>query len=63
MSKAKVAIVTGASRGIGAATAKLLAAQGTTVAVNHSRSRERGEHVVAEITGTYLPINGGTQMS
>ena len=63
MSKARVAIVTGASRGIGAATAKLLASQGAKVAVNYSRSRERGEHVVAEITDTYLPVNGGTQLS
>jgi 3-oxoacyl-[acyl-carrier protein] reductase len=46
----KVAIVTGSSRGIGAATAKLLAANGTKVTVNYARSQERGEQVVAEIT-------------
>jgi len=39
------------------------ASQGAKVAVNYGRSRERGEHVVAESTGTYLPVNGDTQMS
>jgi len=39
----KVAIVTGSSRGIGAATAKLLAAHGAKVAVNYAQSREKGE--------------------
>jgi 3-oxoacyl-[acyl-carrier protein] reductase len=47
--KNKVAIVTGSSRGIGAATAKLLASQGAKVAVNYISNRERGEQVVAEI--------------
>jgi 3-oxoacyl-[acyl-carrier protein] reductase len=45
----KVAIVTGASRGIGAATASLLAAHGAKVAVNYHMSRERAEQVLAEI--------------
>ena len=45
----KVAIVTGASRGIGAATATLLAAHGAKVAVNYHMSRERAEQVLAEI--------------
>ena len=48
--KDKVAIVTGSSRGIGAATAKLLAANGAKVTVNYARSKERGEEVVREIT-------------
>jgi len=47
--KDKVAIVTGSSRGIGAATAKLLAANGAKVAVNYSKSRDKGEEVVADI--------------
>jgi len=47
--KDKVAIVTGSSRGIGAATAKLLAAHGARVAVNYRASRERAEQVLAEI--------------
>eukprot|EP00501_MAST-03F_sp_TOSAG23-6_P001302 GSMAST32.ASY1.ANO1.1350.1 assembled CDS len=44
----KVAIVTGAGRGIGAATAKLLARQGASVVVNDV-SKEPAEAVVAEI--------------
>ena len=46
----KVAIVTGSSRGIGAATAKLLAANGAKVTVNYARSKERGVAVVKEIS-------------
>ena len=45
----KVAIVTGSSRGIGAATAKLLASQGARVTINYARSRAQGEKVVDEI--------------
>jgi 3-oxoacyl-[acyl-carrier protein] reductase len=52
MLKNKVAIVTGSSRGIGAATAKLLAANGAAVAVNWARNREQGEKVVSEIRAT-----------
>jgi NAD(P)-dependent dehydrogenase (short-subunit alcohol dehydrogenase family) len=47
----KVAIVTGASKGIGAAIAKRLAAVGASVVVNYASSREGADRVVAEIAG------------
>ncbi|MDQ1693653.1 MAG: 3-oxoacyl-[acyl-carrier protein] reductase [Acidobacteriaceae bacterium] len=46
----KVAVVTGASKGIGAGIAKELAAQGASVVVNYASSKEGAEKVVAEIT-------------
>jgi 3-oxoacyl-[acyl-carrier protein] reductase len=50
----KVAIVTGASKGIGAAIAKKLADEGAAVIVNYASSKAGAERVVAEIVG-----NGG----
>ncbi|MFC0558640.1 3-oxoacyl-[acyl-carrier-protein] reductase [Halalkalibacter alkalisediminis] len=49
MLQGKVAIVTGASRGIGRATAIELARNGAIVVVNYAGSQERAEQVVAEI--------------
>ena len=50
----KVAVVTGASKGIGASIALHLAAEGAAVVVNYATSRQGADRVVSEITG-----NGG----
>jgi 3-oxoacyl-[acyl-carrier protein] reductase len=46
----KVAIVTGASKGIGASIAKHLADEGAAVVVNYASSKDGADRVVAEIT-------------
>ena len=45
----KTAVVTGSSRGVGAATAKLLAAEGANVVINYRQKAPRAKKVVAEI--------------
>ena len=47
----KVAVVTGASKGIGAGIAKALGAEGAAVVVNYASSQEGADDVVAEIIG------------
>jgi 3-oxoacyl-[acyl-carrier protein] reductase len=62
----KVAVVTGASKGIGAGTAKSLAAEGASVVVNYSSSKEGADKVVAEITkqgGKAIAIQGDVSKS
>jgi NAD(P)-dependent dehydrogenase (short-subunit alcohol dehydrogenase family) len=54
----KVAIVTGASKGIGAGIAKGLGAGGAAVVVHYSSSKTGADRVVAAITGT-----GGTAVA
>jgi 3-oxoacyl-[acyl-carrier protein] reductase len=62
----KVAIVTGASKGIGAGIARALASAGASVVVNYSSSREGAEKVVAEIIkkdGKAIAIQGDVSKS
>jgi len=57
----KVAVVTGASKGIGAGIAKGLAAAGAAVVVNYASSREGADRVVADITkagGKAIAVQG-----
>lgn len=57
----KVAVVTGASKGIGAGIAKALARNGASVVVNYASSKAGAEAVVAEITaagGKAIAVGG-----
>jgi 3-oxoacyl-[acyl-carrier protein] reductase len=62
----KVALVSGASKGIGAGIAKGLAAAGASVAVNYASDRRGAEAVVAEITasgGQAIVVQGDVSKS
>lgn len=62
----KVAVVTGASKGIGAGIAKAFAAEGAKVVVNYASSREGADRVVSEITakgGKAIAVHGDVAKS
>ncbi len=51
MMEQKVVLITGGSRGIGAATARRFAAGGCKVVINYHRSQAQAEALAAEIGG------------
>jgi len=63
----KVAVVTGASSGIGAASARLFAEAGARVVVGYNRGKDRADAVVAGLAGSghksmYLPLEDTAQI-
>jgi 3-oxoacyl-[acyl-carrier protein] reductase len=62
----KVAVVTGASKGIGAGIAKALAAEGAAVVVNYASSKEGADRIVNEIKhsgGKAIAVQGDVSKS
>ena len=55
--KGRVAMVTGGTRGIGAAICHSLAAQGAAVAAGYGRDRERAEAFQAELSKEEIPVS------
>lgn len=59
MKQEKIALITGASRGIGAATARLLASEGYAVAINYRKAEQQALALCQEITragGRAIPV-------
>jgi len=55
--KGKIAVVTGGSNGIGAATVRLFAAEGATVYVGYNKGLERARKLIGELPGSgHQPI-------
>jgi 3-oxoacyl-[acyl-carrier protein] reductase len=63
----KVAVVTGGSSGIGAASVRLLAAAGARVVVGYNKGADRAAALIGEISGSghkamYLPMEDSAQI-
>ena len=61
MTAAPVLVITGGSRGIGAATARLAAARGYAVAINYAHDRQSAEQLAAEIGATPIQADVSTE--
>lgn len=61
MSGQPVIVITGGSRGIGAATARLAAARGYRVAINYAHDRQTAEQLAAEIQATAIQADLSTE--